>query len=99
MWTRLLVAASLLEDADRTVAVVAQKTGFTSEVLFRRALRRYLDLRPAELRDLGGLEIAMAHFELGLTFSRRTTFPRRDRSISRHSRAVSMAALSESVQR
>jgi AraC-like DNA-binding protein len=54
-WCRLCVAARLLEDPRRRVEHVAFHLGYHSASALRHALRKYLGLRPTELRECGGL--------------------------------------------
>jgi len=56
IWTRLLLAARLLEDSGRTVAAVAHELRYPSAAALRRTLKREADLRPAEVRTRGGFQ-------------------------------------------
>lgn len=61
-WTRLLAAARLLEDPGRTVEQVALQLEFQSGNALRTMLRRYTALRPAEVREKGGLRCVLRCF-------------------------------------
>ena len=53
-WCRLLLAARFLEDPGRSVEQVALTLGFGSGPALRNMIRRHTQLRPSELRALGG---------------------------------------------
>jgi AraC-like DNA-binding protein len=53
-WCRLLLAARLLEDPGRRVEQVALWLEFPSATSLRNMLKRYVGLRPSELRERGG---------------------------------------------
>jgi AraC-like DNA-binding protein len=53
-WSRLLVAAHLLEDPARSVDQVADAAGFRSGASLRVTCKRYTGLRPLDLRSRGG---------------------------------------------
>ena len=69
-WCRILTAARLLEDEGRTVERVAMELDFPSGAALRNMLRRYTGLRPAELRERGGLRYALTLFERALSRTR-----------------------------
>ncbi len=54
-WCRLLTAASLLQDENRTVESVALWLDYSSGPAFRNACRKLAHLRPTEIRKGGGL--------------------------------------------
>lgn len=53
-WGRLVVAAHLLEETDRSAEGVAAILEFASPGAFRNACRRYLRATPQEVRERGG---------------------------------------------
>jgi AraC-like DNA-binding protein len=53
-WGRLIVAAHLLEDTDRSADGVAAALDFPSGSAFRNSCRRYLGVTPHEIRANGG---------------------------------------------
>jgi AraC-like DNA-binding protein len=53
-WSRLLLAATLLEAPNRSVSSVVLKVGFSSEAAFRSMLARYSGLKPRDLRSRDG---------------------------------------------
>ncbi|HEX6038079.1 helix-turn-helix transcriptional regulator [Longimicrobium sp.] len=61
-WRRLLHAARLLEDAERSVESVARALEFSSGAALRRSLRALTGLRPTELAAQGGLRLLAARF-------------------------------------
>lgn len=61
-WCRLFLAATLLEDPHRSVAEVALALDFASTAALRGMLRRYTGLRPAQLRERGGLDALVIAF-------------------------------------
>ena len=66
-WCRLLHAARLLDDAERSVERIALLLGFGSGTALRNMLRRYTGLRPTELRRRGGPRVILALFEKQVT--------------------------------
>lgn len=58
-WCRLLAAARLLEDPGRPVEQVALLLDFPSGTSLRNMLKRYTGLRPAEIRENGGVACAL----------------------------------------
>jgi AraC-like DNA-binding protein len=61
-WTRLFVAASLLQAPNRTVASVASWLGFASESALRGMLMRHAAMTPRELRQSDGFTRLIAAF-------------------------------------
>jgi AraC-like DNA-binding protein len=53
-WGRLIVAAHLLEESERSAEGVASILDFASPGAFRNACRRYLHATPQEIRERGG---------------------------------------------
>jgi hypothetical protein len=66
-WTRVLVAARMLEDTTRSTEKVARELHFMSGTALRNMIRRYLDCGPEQLRQRGGFQYALRMFleELG----------------------------------
>ncbi|HEX2209648.1 MAG TPA: helix-turn-helix domain-containing protein, partial [Longimicrobium sp.] len=56
-WRRLLHAARLLEDPQRSVQSVSRSLGFSTASAFRRSLRALTGLRPAEVVAGGGVRL------------------------------------------
>ncbi len=67
-WGRLIVAAQLLSDRQRSADAVARALAFPSGSAFRNTCQRYLGLRPNEIRDAGGADAVVDRFlaEAGL---------------------------------
>jgi AraC-like DNA-binding protein len=61
-WTRLLVAAALLETPQRSIASVAERLGFTSESALRGMLARYARVTPREMRQGDGFARLLGAF-------------------------------------
>jgi AraC-like DNA-binding protein len=59
-WTRLLVAAHLLEDPERSADNIALALHFPSGSAFRNTCQRYLRATPSEIRRYGGAEWVLA---------------------------------------
>jgi AraC-like DNA-binding protein len=53
-WGRLIVAAHMLEDSNRSADSVAQVLDFPSGSAFRNTCQRYLHSTPQQVRDNGG---------------------------------------------
>jgi AraC-like DNA-binding protein len=53
-WGRLILAAQMLEEDDRSANSVAEALEFASGSAFRNACQRYLHATPGQLRELGG---------------------------------------------
>lgn len=66
-WIRILLAARLMEDAERTVSSVARACGYTSDTALRRALIDFLEMGPTPLRETGPLDVASRAFVGELT--------------------------------
>ncbi|MBX3174649.1 MAG: helix-turn-helix domain-containing protein [Gemmatimonadaceae bacterium] len=66
-WGRLIVAAQMLEDGQRTADGVARLLDFPSGSAFRNTTQRYLGATPQEIRDKGGANWVANRFiaELG----------------------------------
>jgi AraC-like DNA-binding protein len=69
-WGRLLLAARLLEDAERSVERVAHALAFDSGSALRHMLMRYTGLRPAQVRARGGLAEVLPLFVAGVVGGR-----------------------------
>jgi AraC-like DNA-binding protein len=69
VWSRLLIAARLLQDTGRTIESVALSLQFGSAAAFRNMLRRQAGLSPAKLRVHGGQAFLLNAFT-GLLASR-----------------------------
>lgn len=67
MWTRLFLAAQLLERGEHTVEDIARSLRFDSVVSFRRVVRRLAGLRPAEIRANGGIRAILPQFLEAIT--------------------------------
>ena len=61
-WGRLVVAARMLEDAQRTADAVAAALDFPSGSAFRNTCQRYLHATPGEIRSRGGAGYALRVF-------------------------------------
>jgi AraC-like DNA-binding protein len=70
-WVRLLLAAELLRSPGQAVERVANVLEFASPTAFRNQCRRYLGMRPSELRTAEGREAAYRGFAEALTEERR----------------------------
>lgn len=68
-WGRLIVAAQMLEDGQRTADGVARMLDFPSGSAFRNTCQRYLGATPQEIRTKGGAAWVASRFmlELGTT--------------------------------
>lgn len=62
-WTRLLVAARVLEDPGRTVEQVALQLDFPSGTALRNMCKRYTGLRMSEVRQNGGVRCLVHAFK------------------------------------
>lgn len=65
-WSRLLIVAHALEDPGLPVERVALEFEFPSSTALRNILRRYTGLRPAEVRENGGLTCVLHLFRRAL---------------------------------
>lgn len=70
-WVRLLLAAELLRSPGQSVERVANTLEFASPTAFRNQCRRYLGVRPSELRSTEGREDAYRTFAEVLAETRR----------------------------
>lgn len=61
-WGRLIVAAHMLEDANRSADSVAQVLDFPSGSAFRNTCQRYLHATPQQVRDQGGAAFVIEGF-------------------------------------
>lgn len=61
-WGRLLVAAHMLEDPDRSADSVAAALEFPSGSAFRNTCQRYLHSTPQEIRARGGADFVLRAF-------------------------------------
>jgi AraC-like DNA-binding protein len=71
-WCRVIQAAGRLEDVGRPVERVAYDLDFPSGSSLRNMLKRYLDLRPIDIRERGAVDCALAGFRHALASARRT---------------------------
>ena len=62
-WSRLLMAARLLEDPGRTIEQVALKLDFASGTALRNMFKRYTGLRTTEVRENGGVRCLLHAFK------------------------------------
>lgn len=70
-WTRVLMAAQLLDDPGRTVTSVTTACGYTSDMSLRRTLQTFLNETPVTLRRRGGaVNVAADAFVASLRRSR-----------------------------
>lgn len=69
-WGRLIMAARLLEDADRKVDAIASTLGFPSGSAFRNTCQRYLGCTPQEARSRGGAAYVIQAFAAELAPAR-----------------------------
>ena len=68
-WTRLLAAASLLENSRRPIGSVAKELGFTTSRSFRELMEHYTGRRPSALRGTGAFGTVLHDFQCDLTNS------------------------------
>jgi AraC-like DNA-binding protein len=61
-WTRVLVAARMLDDTTQSTEKVARELRFMSGTALRNMMRRYLGCGPDVLRQRGGFEYALNEF-------------------------------------
>lgn len=61
-WGRLIVAAQMLEDANRSADSAARALEFPSGSAFRNTCQRYLKATPQEIREKGGASFVVAQF-------------------------------------
>ncbi len=62
-WSRLILAARLLDDPGRTVEQVALMLDFPSGAALRNMFKRYTGLRASEVRQNGGVRCALHAFK------------------------------------
>jgi AraC-like DNA-binding protein len=62
-WSRLILAARLLDDPGRTVEQVALMLDFPSGTALRNMFKRYTGLRTSEVRQNGGVRCALHAFK------------------------------------
>jgi AraC-like DNA-binding protein len=62
-WSRLLMAARMLEDPGRTIEQVALKLDFASGTALRNMFKRYTGLRTTEVRENGGVRCLLHAFK------------------------------------
>ncbi len=62
-WSRLLMAARLLDDPGRTIEQVALKLDFPSGTALRNMFKRYTGLRTTEVRENGGVHCLLHAFK------------------------------------
>lgn len=65
-WGRLIVAAQMLEDGQRTADGVARVLDFPSGSAFRNTCQRYVGATPQEIREKGGAAWVASRFLLEL---------------------------------
>jgi AraC-like DNA-binding protein len=65
-WSRLLVAARILEDPGRTVEQAALMLDFPSGSSLRNMMKRYTGLRSGEVRENGGVRCVLHAFKRAL---------------------------------
>ena len=58
-WTRLALAAYLLEATGVTVEKISIEIGYPSPTALRNTMKRYTGLRPMEIRASGGLQVVV----------------------------------------
>jgi AraC-like DNA-binding protein len=68
-WGRLIVAAQMLEDRNRSADSIARVLDFPSGSAFRNTCQRYLGATPQEIREKGGATFVVGAFlaEVGRT--------------------------------
>ena len=74
-WARLLAAARLLEDAGRSVEQAAHLLNYDSPNALRNMLKRHTGMRPAEVRENGGLRCVLELFKAALGRGRPSAVP------------------------
>ena len=72
-WGRLIVAAQMLEDTERSADSVAIALDFPSGSAFRNSCQRYVRLTPLEIRRDGGARCVIAAMVADLAVSRLAT--------------------------
>jgi AraC-like DNA-binding protein len=66
-WARLVHAAADLEYGAGSVEEIGIRLGFGSATALRNMLRRYVGVRPSELRRADGSDLVINRFRLALT--------------------------------
>jgi AraC-like DNA-binding protein len=61
-WMRILLAAELLDDPGRSVLIVAQSCGYSSDSGLRRVTQKFVGASPSEMRRRGAFERASKIF-------------------------------------
>jgi AraC-like DNA-binding protein len=61
-WGRLIVAAQMLEDRNRSADSIARVLDFPSGSAFRNTCQRYLESTPHEIREKGGAKFVVEAF-------------------------------------
>ena len=61
-WGRLIVAGQMLADRQRSADAVARALDFPSGSAFRNTCQRYLNFKPSEVRQAGGVNAVLARF-------------------------------------
>jgi AraC-like DNA-binding protein len=61
-WLRLLLAADMLSEGDRSVATVARACGYSSDPSLRNALKHFGHTTPGEVKRLGAARTVVARF-------------------------------------
>jgi AraC-like DNA-binding protein len=61
-WTRVLVAARMLDDTTQSTEKIARELHFMSGTALRNMMRRYLGCGPDALRQRGSFEYALSAF-------------------------------------
>jgi len=62
IWAKMLHASRWLADPGRSAESVSRQLEYSSGAAFRRALRTYLGVTPTELKERGGLRLALQRF-------------------------------------
>jgi AraC-like DNA-binding protein len=71
-WTRVLVAARMLDDTTQSAEKIARELHFMSGTALRNMMRRYLGCGPDVLRKRGGFEYALSEFLNAITVKKNT---------------------------
>jgi AraC-like DNA-binding protein len=61
-WGRLIVAGQMLADRQRSADAVARALDFPSGSAFRNTCQRYLNFKPSEVREAGGVNAVLPRF-------------------------------------
>jgi len=76
-WTRILVAARMLDDTTRSAEKVARELHFVSGTALRNMMRRYLGCGPDVLRQRGGFQYALDMFLGVVTVKKNVRYSKR----------------------